>query len=112
MENVSQIHHSTAQGGHEGTTEGINHEQHAHSNVPQLERHNKHLLVDSCRNYLHGTKLFSNEDDQNTTRKSPGRNESIIIIMKIALSLHKNFSDRVLEEVIDVWNRKSRWIVV
>ena len=28
-----QIHHSTAQGGHEGTTEGINHEQHAHSNV-------------------------------------------------------------------------------
>ena len=34
MENVSQIHRSTAQGGHEGTTEGINHEQRAHSNVP------------------------------------------------------------------------------
>ena len=31
---VSQIHRSTARGGHEGTIEGINHEQHAHSNVP------------------------------------------------------------------------------
>ena len=44
-----------------------------------IERHSKHLLVDSCRNCLRGTKLFSNEDDQNTTQKSPGRNEFIII---------------------------------
>ncbi len=75
MENISRIHHSTAQGGHEGTTEGITHEQHAHSNVPYLERHSKHLLVDSCRNCLRGTKLFSNENDQNTTQQSPGRNQ-------------------------------------
>ena len=34
MENVSQIHCSTAQGRHEGITDGINHEQHAHSKVP------------------------------------------------------------------------------
>ena len=84
MENVSQIHHSTAQGGHEGTTEVTNHEQHAHSNVLELECHSKHLLVDSCRNCLRGTKLSSNEDDQNTTQKSPGRNE-FVIIMKIAI---------------------------
>ena len=69
---------STAQGGHEGTTEGINHEQHAHSNVPYLERHSKHFPVDSCRNCLRGMKLFSNED-QNMTRKSHGRNVFIII---------------------------------
>ena len=79
MENVSQIHRTTAQGGHEGTSEGINHEQRAHSNVPYLEHHSKCLLVDSCRNCLRETKLFPNEDDQNTTQKSPGRNELIII---------------------------------
>ena len=111
MENVSQIHCSIAQGGHEGTTEGINHEQHAHSNVPYLERHSKHLLVDSCRNCLRGTKLFSNEDDQTRLRNRLGE-MSLSLLMKIAIESPQKMSDRDLEEVIDVWNRKPRRIVV
>ena len=62
-----------------------------------IERHSKHLLVDSCRNCLCGTKLFSNEDDQNTTQKSPGRNE-FIIIMKITIESPQKMSIRDLEE--------------
>ena len=56
-------------------------------------------------------KLFSNEDEQNTTQKSPGRNE-FIIIKKIAIESPQKMSDRDLEEVVDVWNRKPRRIVV
>ena len=50
------------------------------------------------------TKLFSNEDDQNTTKKLPGRND--FIIMKIAVESPQKMSDRDLEEVTDAWNRK------
>ena len=43
------------------------------------------------------TKLFSNEDDQNTAKKLPGRND--FIIMKIAVESPQKMSDRDLEEV-------------
>ena len=37
---------------------------------------------------------------------------SLLLLMKIAIESLQKMSDRDLEEIIDAWNRKPRWIVV
>ena len=98
MENVSQIHHSTSQGGHEGTTEGINHKPTNSMLIAMFN--NLSVIANICLSIPVGTASVERSFSQMKMIKTRLRNHlgemSLSLLMK--MSFHKKC-------LLETWKR-------
>ena len=77
---------------------------------------NLSVIANICLSIPVGTASVERSFSQMKMIKTRLRNRlgkmSLSLLMKIVIESPQKMSDRHLEEVIDVWNRKPRWIVV